>query len=81
MSSKGCWNILHFRSDMPEQKYVLLCRSKGAAAAESQCLLGPLAFREFPAENTRAWEAGMGADKHRTTSTSCISSMHGSFYI
>lgn len=67
---------------MPEQKYVLLCRSKAAAAAaESQCLLGPLALWEFPAENTRAWEAGMGADKHQTTSTSCISSMHGSFYI
>lgn len=69
---------------MPEQKYVLLCRSKAAAvtaAAESQCLFGPLAFWEFPAENTQAWEAGMGADKHQTTSTSCISSMHGSFYI
>lgn len=65
---------------MPEQKYVLLCRSK-AAAAESQCLLGPLAFGEFPAENTRAWEAERGADKPQTTSTSCISSMHGTFYI
>lgn len=69
---------------MPEQKYVLLCRSKAAAAAaaaESQCLLGPLAFWEFPAENTPAWEAGMRADKHQTTSISCISSMHGGFYI
>lgn len=35
---------------MPEQIYILLRRIK--AAKESQCLLGPLAFREFPAENT-----------------------------
>lgn len=68
---------------MPEQKYVLLCRSKAAAAAaeESQCLLGPLAFWEFPAENIQAGKAGMGADKHQTTSTACISSVHGLFYI
>lgn len=43
--------------------------------------LALLAFGEFPAENTRAWEAERGADKPQTTSPSCISSMHGTFYI
>lgn len=45
----------------------------------SQCLLGPFAFREFPAENCLAWKAERGADKHQTTSTSCISRAHGRF--
>lgn len=72
-----------FYGEHARAKICLLCRSKAAAApaAECQCLLGPLAFREFPAENTPASEAGIEAGKHQTMSTSCISSMHSSFYI
>lgn len=55
--------------------------SKVAPAAECQCMVGPLAFTEFPAESTQAWEAGMGAGKHQTTRISLISSMRGSFCI
>lgn len=45
-------------------------------------MLGPLAFGEFPAANSPSQEAGMGADKHQTSSGSCISRMRrGSFYI
>lgn len=40
-------------------------------------LLGPFALTEFPSENIPAWEEAMGAATH----TSCMSNIHGSFYI